>query len=318
MRQNPILLRSDDEALRYGTMVADAYLDAPSFDESQAWRWKLLIDHVERLFERIQRRKQGVKVVYVEGQPYADERELQRGVEETGILYVSTDFNTHPIFTPEQNLKFRAVHDYMTHIARDVTFGLRGEIAAYNTHAKMVPPDAVPALFTEVLGQASTFITKGFFPEQKIAALPFDYYNGIEMNSSRRQNGDTMRKPSKVMLVALEKRLTKRGRRRANPPLSEHMAHDDLHEIADKVETAFRKAMTTHKQNPRAKVKPLTEAEREDLPRANNFWMDFELENGAKWLPAALVDAEWPASPDDPELAREVLNLLYTRAPGDY
>ena len=67
----------DDEALRYGTMVADAYLDAPSFDESQAWRWKLLIDHVERLFERIQRGKQGVKVVYVEGQPYADERELQ-------------------------------------------------------------------------------------------------------------------------------------------------------------------------------------------------------------------------------------------------
>lgn len=218
-RHNPILLRSDAEALRYGTMVADAYLAAPVFDESQAWRWKLLIDHVERLFERIQRGKQGVKVVYVEGQPYADERELQKGVEETGILYVST----HSIFTPEQNLKFRAVHDYMTHIARDVTFGLRGEIAAYNTHAKMVPPDAVPALFTEVLGQASTFIAKGFFPEQKIALLPFDYYNiGIEMDSSRRRRNPaellllnpeehTVRKPSKVQSVIVPKdRFTKR------------------------------------------------------------------------------------------------------------
>ena len=181
-RHNPILLRSNAEALRYGTMVADAYLAAPAFDEDEAWRWQVLIKHIEKLFERIQRGKQGVKVVFVAGQPYADERELQEGVDATGILYVSTEFNTHPIFTSEQNLKFRAVHDYMTHIARDLTFGLRGEIAAYNIHAKMAPPDALPALFTEVLGQAVVSVTKGFFPEQKIALLPFDYYNvGIEL-----------------------------------------------------------------------------------------------------------------------------------------
>lgn len=185
-RQNPIVLRSEAEVLRYGTMVADAYLAAPSFDEAEAWRWQVLIKHIERLFERIQRGKQGVKVVFVEGQPYTNDQELQKGVEETGILYVSTDHNSHPIFTPEQNLKFRAVHDYMTHIARDLTFALRGEIAAYNAHAKMVPPDAVPALFTEVVGQASTFITKGFFPEQKIALLPFDYYRvGAEVAARR-------------------------------------------------------------------------------------------------------------------------------------
>ena len=187
-RHNPILLRSDAEALRYGTMVADAYLAAPAFDEDEAWRWQVMIKHIEKLFERIQRGKQGVKVVFVAGQPYADDRELQAGVDATGILYVSTEFNTHLIFTPVQNLKFRAVHDYMTHIARDLTFGLRGEIAAYNIHARMAPPAALPALFTEVLGQAAVFITKGFFPEQKIALLPFDYYNvGIELESSRRR-----------------------------------------------------------------------------------------------------------------------------------
>jgi hypothetical protein len=210
MRENPILLRSDAEAMRYGTMVADAYLAAPSFDEANAWRWQVLIEHIEKLFERIQRGRQGVKVVFVEGQPYADERALQEGVDETGILYVSVDYNTHPIFTPTQNLKFRAVHDYMTHIARDVTFGLRGEIAAYNAHAKMAPPDAVPALFTEVLAQAATYVTKGFFPEQKIALLPFDYYRvGIEVagegRGPRRRANPPPARPSRASLTESER-----------------------------------------------------------------------------------------------------------------
>lgn len=158
-----------------------------------------MIEHIEKLFERIQRGKQGVKVVFVAGQPYADDRELQAGVDATGILYVSTEFNTHLIFTPVQNLKFRAVHDYMTHIARDLTFGLRGEIAAYNIHARMAPPAALPALFTEVLGQAAVFITKGFFPEQKIALLPFDYYNvGIELDSSRRRRNPVSTGPRRI------------------------------------------------------------------------------------------------------------------------
>ena len=39
-----------------------------------------------------------------------------------------------------------------------------------------MPPKSYPALFTEVVGQACSFIVNGQFPEQKIALLPgFDY-----------------------------------------------------------------------------------------------------------------------------------------------
>jgi hypothetical protein len=39
-----------------------------------------------------------------------------------------------------------------------------------------MPPKSHPALFTEVVGQACSFIVNGKFPEQKIALLPgFDY-----------------------------------------------------------------------------------------------------------------------------------------------
>ena len=39
-------------------------------------------------------------------------------------------------------------------------------------------PAAAPALFIEVVGQASYYLYRGNFPEQKIAFLPgFDYFN---------------------------------------------------------------------------------------------------------------------------------------------
>jgi hypothetical protein len=72
----------------------------------------------------------------------------------------------------------RAVHDYYTHIIANQDFGLKGELRAYNTHAKLAPPAALPALFTEVVGQVSYAIVHGDFTKQKICKLEgFDYKN---------------------------------------------------------------------------------------------------------------------------------------------
>ena len=51
----------------------------------------------------------------------------------------------------------------------------------------------LPALFTEIVGQASVSALDGFFPEQKIAVLPFDYVNvGVEVA------GRKLRRPALV------------------------------------------------------------------------------------------------------------------------
>jgi len=68
------------------------------------------------------------------------------------------------------------VHDILAHLAGSFDFSGRGEVAAYNRHAATVPPAALPALFTEVVGQSAVTERRGYFPEQKIAILPgFDY-----------------------------------------------------------------------------------------------------------------------------------------------
>jgi len=169
----------------YAKLVADAYEAAPEYDEKILPSYRALIDHaVNKLYPQILGK--GIDVQFVENNPYMDRDQMADDVKSNGVLKISKLFNDHPVFTEEENLKFRAVHDYYTHIVCNQDFGLKGELKAYNTHARLAPPAALPALFTEVVGQACYAIDRGhvdengdFVPEfgdQKIAELPgFDY-----------------------------------------------------------------------------------------------------------------------------------------------
>lgn len=158
--------------------VAERYDDLPAVQEDQKWRWKKLADHVDKMYDQIQSR---VKVEYVDGQPYDSAEEMVEKVKDTGVMQISRDFNEHPVFTPQENLKFRAVHDYIVHIMnadKGIDFSRKGEIKAYNLHRKLAPRDAWPALFSEVAAQACYANSRGEFPEQKVAILPmFDPVN---------------------------------------------------------------------------------------------------------------------------------------------
>lgn len=176
---NPVVLKDYGD---YCRLVSQLYDEAPEFEEAEAWRWKKLIAHVERFYQRILSK---VDVRFVAGQPYDTAREMRRRVRSTGTLLISKDFNEHPIFTPTQNLKFRAVHDYVVHILpgpKGPDFSQRGEMRAYNLHRHLAPKDTWPALFTEVAAQACYHSTRGVFPVQKIAVLPLDFYDvGAEL-----------------------------------------------------------------------------------------------------------------------------------------
>ena len=169
----------------YAKLVADAYEAAPEYDEKILPSYKVLIDHaVNKLYPQILGK--GIDIQFVENDPYTDRDQMANDVKSNGVLKISKLFNDHPVFTAEENLKFRAVHDYYTHIVCNQDFGLKGELKAYNTHARLAPPAALPALFTEVVGQACYAIDRGqvddngdfvpAFGDQKVAELPgFDY-----------------------------------------------------------------------------------------------------------------------------------------------
>jgi hypothetical protein len=156
-------------------LVADAYDELPDYEPEAVASYKALIQHIEKMFKRMLSK---VKVEFVKGQPYSSQKEMAEKVKETGVLQVSTDFNEHDVFSPEQNLKLRAVHDYIVHILSNVDFSDKGEVAAFNAHAKLLPPKAIPAAFTEIVGQACYANARGEFPKQKIAIMKgFDFKN---------------------------------------------------------------------------------------------------------------------------------------------
>lgn len=159
---------------QYAKLVTDAYEKAPTNEPAALPHWTALQASTEKLFKRISSK---VKVEFVDENPYADAAQMKAEVNKTSVLKIWTGESDHAIFGQEGNLHFRAVHDYITHILCGQPFGLKGELRAYNTHAKMASPAAVPALFTEVVGQACVAVTSGGFPAQKIAVLRgFDYY----------------------------------------------------------------------------------------------------------------------------------------------
>lgn len=184
----------------YAKIVTQAYDEAPAFDQSVAkywddlrksnytW-WQRLISEVEVIFVSGESKYRNIEstmsiagktypLEYLQGgQPYNTASEMANSYKNEGKLYISIDYSDHPIWTVEDNIVFRTVHDYIVHIRGGFEFGLRGELGSYNLHSKLAPKNALPALFTEIVGQACYAVTTGDFPRvQKIAVLPgFDY-----------------------------------------------------------------------------------------------------------------------------------------------
>jgi len=143
------------------------YQNADTIEERHLYAWKLLAEETARLFEALPK---DLRVRFLPGQPYATAAEMH-SVIRTRHLVVSTDHNFHPVWTCEENLRFRAVHDWYGHILTGYDFTLKGERGAYEATAELHTPSAKHALFTEVYVQALYYVVFGHFGEQKVTLI---------------------------------------------------------------------------------------------------------------------------------------------------
>lgn len=161
---------------KYSKAVAEAYKARPVKEYVVMDSYRALNRHNKVMFKRL---LSDVDVIFTEEQPYQTAQEMTQQVKETGKLYINNQYseNLSSGWTEEENWQFRAVHDYIVHIGGKVDFSTRGEIQAFNVHAKLVPPRALDALFSEVIGQVCYVNVFGDFPDpQKACKLyGFDY-----------------------------------------------------------------------------------------------------------------------------------------------
>lgn len=165
-------------------VVGKAYMARPMYDPAAVPSWRALAKHTEHMFRQLLSR---IRVDFVPQDVYAGNFDaMVSDIKSNRRLAVWTGESKHDVWTPEQNWQFRAVHDYMTHFSGEHSFSLRGEMSAYNRHVKILPPEARPALFTEVVGQVCTYFYLGSkFPPQKIAFLyGFDFVDVGRVNQA--------------------------------------------------------------------------------------------------------------------------------------
>lgn len=157
--------------------VAKKYANAPTMggpDEIAAWR--RLARYCSGRAEYLKQRR--VAVTLVEAQnPYASNEAMLDDID-AGLLTVSTANAEHPLWSPEEQIAFRIVHDVDGHYGalvacRPFDFSYYGEYHAYLMQGAMMPVDwnAHLALYTEVVGQAAHYLHYGSFGIQKVAFL---------------------------------------------------------------------------------------------------------------------------------------------------
>src|SRR5690606_34210778 len=129
----------------YIQLVANTYLAAENYDSSVVKHWNALKDSNYTLFKRLLSKANVIfttndkskvgsiqimgkthKIEFINPQDeYKTQSEMKSSFEQTGILKISIDYSDHPVFSVEDNIVFRTVHDFIAHILGNYDFGAK-------------------------------------------------------------------------------------------------------------------------------------------------------------------------------------------------
>lgn len=150
--------------------IAEAYANAPVLPNGRTERtiaqelWQAFGAWCIAVTERA--RRSGLVVPTAEPEPYVDAH--AQDVDILGGRYlVSTANCDHPVWTQEQNVAFRTLHDLHGHHGGGFGFDPDGERRAFLHTLPITPTHLRPVLFCESIAQLDFCVANGGFGEQK-------------------------------------------------------------------------------------------------------------------------------------------------------
>jgi GNAT superfamily N-acetyltransferase len=139
-----------EDELQY---IAMAYAEAPIYDPKAVSGWKELADDSDKRAEAIARE---IKVELVNDPvPYLSVDDMIEDVRDKQKIKISIAGTEHPIWSSDEVLAFRLVHNVIGHCAGGGGWGWKGENLATAAHMAVLDPVAQKALFTETIGQSA-------------------------------------------------------------------------------------------------------------------------------------------------------------------
>lgn len=147
----------------------------PRIAEEYALAWALDSEASLKLWEgfaswnldRADRIGQSIDIIVTDDpEPYATSADQSADII-AGRFLVSRAHCDHPVWTVDENVAFRIIHDIEGHHAIGAGFDRRGEILVYVHSLAHTPVDYWPCLFTESIGQLAYAVAHGDFGIQK-------------------------------------------------------------------------------------------------------------------------------------------------------
>lgn len=151
--------------------VARWYEELPSFTTAEEWaeyhgpeEWARITKAYDAMIADTEDQYQylvslGYRMETTVEDPYPVPADMTADLEQNRRLKVfATQPGDHPYLTPEQNDKFRFVHDVFGHMTHEVDFTRFDEDVAFLTHAQMYSEAARPALYSELRSQTATLV----------------------------------------------------------------------------------------------------------------------------------------------------------------
>lgn len=159
--------------LKHRDDIGRAYLDLLDREPTglEIYAWNTLAEETARHAEGV--RHMFDVIVTDDPEPYPSARVMVSDMRDTGRMLVSRANSEHPVWTPEQNVDFRTVHDGLGHYLSGGAFSWQGELDACSVHFRMIRDQyARRALFTECIGQIAAYYLTGEHVEQAVGFLP--------------------------------------------------------------------------------------------------------------------------------------------------
>jgi hypothetical protein len=149
--------------------IAQAYAEAPAYDAKAAAAW---IELARDCQSRAQVLQGQLHVEIVDDpHPYKTADEMRKDVRDKQHIFVTRAYPQHPVWSLDQMVAYRLVHDVLGHCASGGDWGWHGENQACAAHFPLLNEEAQKALFTEALGQSAFMAVYGQLGPQKIAFL---------------------------------------------------------------------------------------------------------------------------------------------------
>lgn len=149
--------------------IGEEYVESDTLPYENSHRAEILYGNIgaicKKLLDRIP-----VPVKFQKADPYESYADMAETVGKEQMLRIYNQHTDHPFFTREEQLAFRAVHDWYGHLSADVGFSPEGEYKKYVHMRKHFSPEENRVMFAEVVGQVSAvhYLPDGFESDQYV------------------------------------------------------------------------------------------------------------------------------------------------------